>query len=103
MSGHTPGPWSVVNGHYPGFLEIKGPSFRLAIVTSATDIDINSHMQRIADARLIAAAPDLLEYHRQIKHSIQQARISGNDWRSELALIENMVDAAIVKATGDKA
>lgn len=32
---------------------------------------------------------------RQIQHSIQQARIPGNDWRRELALIENTVDAAI--------
>ena len=33
-----------------------------------------------------------------IKHSIQQARIPGNDWRRELALIENTVDEALEAA-----
>lgn len=34
----------------------------------------------------------------QIRHSIQQARKPGNDWRRELKLIENITDAAIDSA-----
>ena len=41
-----------------------------------------------ADARLVEAL-------REIKHSIGQARILGNDWKRELALIENLTDAAL--------
>lgn len=61
MSKHTPGPWSVVDGYYPGFIGIQGPSFEVSVVVSAPDIDIKDYMARTADARLIAAAPDLLE------------------------------------------
>ena len=35
-----------------------------------------------------------------IKHSISQALITGNDWRRELRLIDNIVDLAIAKAGG---
>lgn len=61
MSNHTPGPWTVVDGHYPGFLDINGPSFKISIITSASDLDFNDFLKRSADAHLIAAAPELLE------------------------------------------
>jgi hypothetical protein len=47
-----------------------------------------------------AAVAELIEAHRQIKHSITQARILGNDWKRELALIENTVDAALSNIRG---
>jgi hypothetical protein len=31
----------------------------------------------------------------KIRHSVKQARIPGNDWKRELALIENLTDAAL--------
>ena len=37
-----------------------------------------------------------------IKHSIQQARIPGNDWRRELALIEGLVDVALAVPSGPR-
>ena len=61
MSKHTPGPWRVVDGHYPCMKEIEGPSFRVTVVMWATDLDFNDYLVRSADANLIAAAPDLLE------------------------------------------
>lgn len=41
---------------------------------------------------------DLVEALRAIKHSIGQARKPGNDWKRELALIENLADAILTKA-----
>lgn len=61
MSKHTQGPWSVVDGHYPSMREIQGPSFKINIVMSATDLNFQDYLSRSADARLIAAAPELLE------------------------------------------
>ena len=61
MSKHTPGPWSVVGGHYPGIKEISGPSFAIKAVMWATDLTEDDYQKRYADLRLIAAAPDLLE------------------------------------------
>lgn len=63
MSGFkgTPGPWSVIDGHYPSMKEVSGPSFKINIVMSATDLDFKGYLKRSADAHLIAAAPELLE------------------------------------------
>ena len=41
----------------------------------------------------------------QIQHSVEQARIPGNDWRRELDLIENLTFealAAIMEAKNDE-
>ncbi|MCJ8207690.1 hypothetical protein [Pseudomonas sp. RGM2987] len=59
-SSHTPGPWKVVDGYYPGFIKIVGASFEPSIVLSATNLDLADYCRRTADARLMAAAPDLL-------------------------------------------
>ncbi len=88
---HTPGPWVVVDGHYPSFIEIKGPSFGISVVTTALDLDFNDYMSRTADARLIAAAPELLE---ALQACIQQitALCSADD-------VPEQARAAIAKAT----
>jgi Ead/Ea22-like protein len=52
----TPGPWQVINGHYPGFREIEGPSFQVSIVMSATNLTFSDGTQRETDAGFIAAA-----------------------------------------------
>lgn len=53
--------WKVVDGYYPGFLNIVGASYTVSIVTSATDLTIEDYVNRTNDAHLMAAAPDLLE------------------------------------------
>ena len=99
MSAHTPGPWSVVDGHYPGFREIKGPSFTVSIVMSATNLDFMDYVKREADARLIAAAPELLE-------ALQLcAAVCAGESLSKSLLIHALekARAAITKATGSAA
>lgn len=91
---HTPGPWAIVDGHYPCMKEISGPSFKINIVMSATDLDFNDFLKRSADARLIAAAPELLEALLDCREALRR---TGHD--GELAI----VNAAIAKATGGKA
>jgi hypothetical protein len=58
---HTQGPWSVIDGHYPSFKEISGPSFKISVVMWATDLTEDDYRKRDADLHLISAAPDLLE------------------------------------------
>ena len=53
--------WKVVDGYYPGFLNIVGASYTVSIVTSATDLTLEDYVNRTNDAHLMAAAPDLLE------------------------------------------
>ena len=51
--------WKVVDGYYPGFLNIVGASYTVSIVTSATDLTLEDYVNRTNDAHLMAAAPKL--------------------------------------------
>ena len=53
--------WKVVDGYYPGFLNIVGASYTVSIVTSASDLTLEDYVNRTNDAHLMAAAPDMLE------------------------------------------
>ncbi len=64
MSGHTPGPWHVREGEYGNLLvecDYKRMTFVLAVCEPHETEDDAARLVREANARLIAAAPDLLE------------------------------------------
>lgn len=98
MSKHTPGPWCVrdlpTQQRYIGPSEDGGaPSVALVLAR------VNVPDERLAaDARLIAAAPDLLEALclavEAMKHSLPNG-LTGD--------AEQAARAAIAKATGSKA
>lgn len=52
--------WKVVPGYYPGFLEIVGASFKVSIVTTASDLSFEDFCNRTNDAHIMAAAKDML-------------------------------------------
>jgi hypothetical protein len=92
---HTPGPWKVVDGHYPSFKSVTGPSFKISVVMWATDLTEADYQKRNADLHLIAAAPDLLEFAQKFL----------NDYHSEDGMLSmkhyaREAHAAIAKATG---
>lgn len=88
MSAHTPGPWTVSIEGLVGSYRVEESA---AHEREAIRADDNERACRIteADARLIAAAPDLLAALEQI------ARTGYTDIGDRL-----MVEAAIAKATG---
>ena len=63
----TPGPWAVErNKRTWGWVDVVGPSLGVGGPTQATDLTLADEVKRIAEARLIAAAPDMatvLEYY----------------------------------------
>jgi len=61
MGAHTPGPWRIADDIHPSFLKVDGPSFKLNVVMWAAHLGESDYQSRLADLRLIAAAPDLLE------------------------------------------
>jgi hypothetical protein len=89
---HTPGPWAVIDGYYPSFKEISGPSFKISAVMCATDLTEDDYQKRDADLCLIAAAPDLLEALKNLLES----HYNGNVIKADCIEAE----AAIKKATG---
>lgn len=58
---HTPGPWSTGAGNYDAIKAGKGArAFTIAEVTGPHQLNPISSEETFANARLIAAAPDLL-------------------------------------------
>lgn len=109
MSKHTPGPWKVFDyGEYPGIDSCTEP--RRAIVVYSDDDDEpcgvcgETKEERIANARLIAAAPDMLE---ALKAAIDcrmvpftTAAEGGASKYSRQVIVADMIRAAIAKAEG---
>ena len=96
--------WKVVDGYYPGFLNIVGASYTVSIVTSATDLTLEDYVNRTNDAHLMAAAPDMLEALEAILPFIPRTSASegGASKYSENVKAADMVRAAINKARGQQ-
>ena len=92
MSEHTPGPWTSYTGTHSIWAEGQRA---ICVMTGARK---TADMERDANARLIAAAPDLLESLRELAElAVMQfgAPPPGADGPLQKAL------AAIAKADGD--
>ena len=58
----TKGPWAVErNKRTWGWVDVVGPSLGVGGPTQATDLTLADEVKRIAEAHLIAAAPDMAE------------------------------------------
>ena len=99
---HTPGPWIVTN-------DVGAHVIRGADVAHTTESGLQfTHRNYVAsiwggyheaDARLIAAAPDLLEAL-QALHARYRKAIGVQHWGAADAEADLMAQAAIAKATG---
>lgn len=83
---HTPGPWEIFRPDDSGFLGIDGNGGKDSVVI----YDDYGGIKSEADARLIAAAPDLLA-------ACEAALLNEGGW----AEWQEQVRAAIAKATGE--
>ncbi len=98
MSGHTPGPWRL---HNRSEFSIVSDSFGVATCGGHSDNTRNSedlYQEQIANARLIAAAPDLLAALREAYAAMEPMH--------HLPAVSEALGAsraAIAKATGGEA
>ena len=96
---HTPGPWTTIEAKnfylgYPGTVEIHAPDWdALAVVHVETNGKPSEEGE--ANARLITAAPDLLEVLRSLT-AVARRYLPDYDEHPEI----QAADAAIAKATG---
>ena len=101
MSKHSPAPWKITDGT-DGHPELKGidDANGQTLIESHVEYEA-SGLENIYDARLIAAAPELLEACK----AYLAARVSLR-YQSDVEIImayyhaANLCDAAIVKAEG---
>ena len=114
MSKHTPGPWitddyskndvarHVMNGNG------NGPVYIARVpLQSAAGMRTNAYSAQEANARLIAAAPDLLEALKELSRSFigtySDDQRSDDEINNHREHWERMARAAIAKATGEQA
>lgn len=103
MSKHTQGPWSMI---YTGDWTRGDVNYRLSSICHVGDYTIHTdyssydfHGSDEDDARLIAAAPDMLAALRLVSDLAHRGAMETGNWLNP----DNpyvMVDAAIAKATG---
>lgn len=98
MSKHTPGPWincQAVGQRLSSRRIISDSNKISTVVADVPDYGKTSASERHANARLIAAAPDLLEALTRAEDYLRNCCGS--------AKIANFCKAAIAKATGESA
>jgi hypothetical protein len=90
---HSPGPWAT--------RRVPGALFEIRDSDGNAVLRIRGGMDPMApDARLIAAAPELLDLARRVRVWARHSAANGLvDWHE----VAEMVDAAIARATGDAA
>lgn len=97
----TPGPWAVErNKRTWGWVDVVGPSLGVGGPTQATDLTLADEVKRIAEAHLIAAAPDLyaaLQSTRKRLYDAMTALGSSPDFADAGC---HEADAALAKARG---
>lgn len=89
---HTPGPWTVEQcEQFPSLAKIVGPQ-RVELELSAFAL---SEQEEMSNARLIAAAPEMLEALRAVAKTdgVRDLKVGG-------VSIQALIDAAIAKAEG---
>jgi hypothetical protein len=104
MSEHTPGPWIAVGA----WVEVEDDNIPDICTCEPSDIG-QGHLARtykeiMANARLIAAAPDLLEALQCALDHLEYCGY-GDSWERECALtgedpLDKKIEAAIAKAIG---
>jgi hypothetical protein len=104
VTGHTPGPWRVTYSDDGGFqvgVELHDGAFDVVICVRGSWT--HRVKESLANARLIAAAPELLAALKEMREFIRirfpdDSLASGN-WPTVKPLVEKW-DAAIAKAEG---
>jgi hypothetical protein len=97
VSGHTPGPWTFIEHGYPttyhvhGFVEGSDRAPVCGLWMPAEQKDIVEEGR--ANARLIAAAPDLLEALRYLHPESGLWTLPTDEWEAK-------IEDAIAKAEG---
>ena len=102
---HTPGPWTHEDGDRYVREEATGGPVALVCADDG-HVSHPTSLPQTANARLIAAGPDMLEALRAAKQVLETASryfpksIKNSDRFSLLNVLANAIDPAITKATG---
>lgn len=105
---HTPGPWHVSDSGFEVRCSDKVGAFNITV--AACYAPVLPEVERKANARLIAAAPELLATLKQVHAMLSQpVQFTGSETgqaaqilRGDAGIARGVIEAAIAKAGGDK-
>lgn len=111
MSKHTPGPWTMSGGRSritdtKTTFHFVGPDKIWIAAVPYSDKTTEEHLASLADARLIAAAPDLYEALKEAEQFISNGIELGyitmppTDSRDRALKVPGIIQAALAKAEG---
>lgn len=107
MSAHTPGPWEAGRpGHGSIYAAYSNDATGSIIAMCQHDLVVRSHGEMVANAHLIAAAPDLLEAVKAFiladNGSLNGKPIAWSEERLQAAyqIAKDALNAALAKAKG---
>ena len=94
---HTPGPWEAIkHTRHSWEISFNGTGMGVVVHLARTNDDCKDYQERTAsDARLIAAAPEMLEALKCLKDCIYET------WGSDAYLALKAAREAISKAEGE--
>jgi hypothetical protein len=96
MSQYTPGPWDIYRGSDTGSVIAVCEGTERMMVCDFR-LCQRSKDENEANARLIAAAPDLLGLAVQVAKEYSDA----SDWKDAIGKLQKMARSAIAKAEGE--
>ena len=106
--GHTPGPWFITDEPQFGYNAVKkvesahgkfGTVICERFIAPAILEESDGHREYVANLRLIAAAPELLEAAKKADEQMTQAMASWGGESQSMQDAINLVRAAILSAT----
>lgn len=100
MSAHTPGPWHVNKGPRNALPHIRSATGLYVMDAAPRGSNAMSTTRQMADAVLIAAAPELLE---ALRNSLSLLEIHCGNSDDIANVVMDKARAAIAKATGEQA
>ena len=106
MNEHTPGPWTIESSNSERWSQIirpnngRWPYDNVAYIEEMYDEQCTKKGAHIANAKLIAAAPDLLEALQAYLEAFENHGITNTTNLDSIGHIAELAYAAIDKATG---
>ena len=83
---HTPGPWELVPAKNPSYRFVSADAWnKLARVVVRMEGQGSDSNEGVANARLIAAAPELLEAAEKALHYMRLHKYADQAWAEDLA------------------
>jgi hypothetical protein len=96
---HTPAPWTASEGCPSDVWHVDMPGRSYSVIVSRSESDADMAVDEVqANARLIAAAPELLAQLRAVRDDIGALALDTNGWREwDATAVDELLGSRLVR------